>query len=66
VLSRGFPRLHRVSINVVFPFHPGNPDPESAELREEVGMVRKGFPWLSGNAAVKFNFTTWRHEQHGA
>jgi len=56
VLSQGFPRLHRVSISVVFPYHLGNPDPERAELREEVGMVRKKFPRLNENAAVKFNF----------
>ena len=57
VLSRGFPRLYRVSINIVFPYHPGNPDPESAELREEVGMARKRLFWLNENAAVKFNFS---------
>jgi hypothetical protein len=58
VLSRGFPRLHRVSIRVVFPYYIGNPDPESAWLRKEVGVVRKMFPWLNENAAVKFNFST--------
>ena len=40
VLSRGFPRLHRVSINGVFPRYPGNPDPDSAKLRKE---VERGF-----------------------
>ena len=58
VLSRGFLRLHRVSINVVFPCYSRNPDRQSAELREDVGMVRKRFPWLNENAAVKFNFST--------
>ena len=58
VLSRGFPQLHRVSINVVFLCYSRNPDPVSAELREDLGMVRKRFPWLNENAAVKFNFST--------
>ena len=53
VLSRGFPRLYRVSISVVFLYHPADPDSENAKLREEAGMVRKRFPWLNGNAAVK-------------
>lgn len=66
VLSHGFPRLHRVSINVVIPYHPRYPNLESSELREEVAAVRERFPWLNENAAVKFNFSTsllfkWGH-----
>ena len=65
VLSHRFPQLHKVSINVVFPYHPENPDLESAELCEEVGMVRKRFPWLNGNEAVKFDFATSFAVQEG-
>lgn len=59
VLSRGFPRLHTVSINVVlFYSPPADPDSESAELRESERLFREKFPCLNGNPAVNFNFST--------
>lgn len=55
VLSRGFPQLHTVSINVVWFGRPGDLD---SGFYEEVGMVQERFPWLNENTAVKFNFST--------
>ena len=57
VLSRGFPKLHNVSLSIeicVF-----SPSFSEAALQEQINEIpRKYFPWLSSNIQVKFKFST--------
>ena len=57
VLSRGFPKLRNVSLDVeicVF-----SPSFSEAALQEQINEIpRKYFPWLSSNIQVTFKFST--------
>jgi hypothetical protein len=60
VLSRGFPQLRYVSLDIetcVF-----SPSFSEAALEELVNKIlRKYFPWLSSNIQVMSNFSTSIH-----
>jgi len=60
VLSRGFPQLHCVSLNIeIWGYSPSAP---GAVLQERANDVPgKYFPWLSSNIQVTFNFSTSLH-----
>ncbi|EDR16144.1 uncharacterized protein LACBIDRAFT_301925 [Laccaria bicolor S238N-H82] len=57
VLSRGFPKLRNVSLNITichFALHV-----RAGALKEQVNEIpRKYFPWLSSNIQVTFKFST--------
>ncbi|EDR03617.1 uncharacterized protein LACBIDRAFT_306978 [Laccaria bicolor S238N-H82] len=57
VLSRGFPKLRTVSLDVeICVFAPSSPQ---AALQEQVNEIpRKYFPWLSSNVQVTFKFSS--------